>query len=266
VSATTNATLRHHNRVLRAAEKRAQELEPRLVRLLTPTLRQAGFSAARQFRARATDHLHASADWSPPAPDELLDVDELIAKLRTKTDPVRRAVIETMIDATVAGTGITFDVTHPLVGAVLTQSGRHVRNIAETTQLNVMKIIRASLDNGLSIPDTAAAIRAGMREAAPARAVTIARSEIGSAVNGGSLAATQIVASATGESFWKTWLATEDERTRADHADADGQVVGLADYFQVGDSAMLHPGDPSAPADECVNCRCAISFTDQPPT
>jgi hypothetical protein len=203
VSATKSTTLRHHNAILRAGQKRADELEPKLVRLLTPALRQAGFSAARQFRAKATHHLTAAVGdppvWTAPAPSELIDIDELIAKLKEKVEPARNALVENVMKTMVEGAGVAFDPVNPFAAKVLAQSGAHVKNIAATTQLNVMRIIKASYESGLSIPDTAKAIRIGMRDAAPARALTIARSELAAAANGASLAATQIVSSATGE-------------------------------------------------------------------
>ncbi|HZO97077.1 MAG TPA: phage minor head protein [Gaiellaceae bacterium] len=268
MSTKPTTKVRRHNAVLRAAEKRAQELEPKLAKLLAPILSGAGLTAARGFRAAVTDHVTASGEptpWSPPAADEVLDVDALVANLRKKTDPVRRAMIETVMTATLDGAGIDFEVTNPFAGRVLAQSGAHVRNIAETTQLNVMRIVKASYEQGLSIADTAKAIRSGMAAAAAEeRAVTIARSELAAAVNGGALAATQIVASATGTTYSKQWVSTPDERTRESHSAANGQVVGLNDYFDVGGAALQHPGDPDGPPDETVSCRCTCTFQEGP--
>ena len=54
----------------------------------------------------------------------------------------------------------------------------------------------------------------------------------------------------------KEWNAILDSRTRETHAQADGQVVGLMEYFQVGDSLLMFPGDTSANPDmsEIYNC------------
>ena len=54
----------------------------------------------------------------------------------------------------------------------------------------------------------------------------------------------------------KEWNAILDSRTRETHAEADGQVVGLMEYFQVGDSLLMFPGDTSANPDmsEIYNC------------
>jgi len=54
----------------------------------------------------------------------------------------------------------------------------------------------------------------------------------------------------------KQWLATADAATRETHLDASGQCVGADEAFNVGDSELMFPGDPSGPAEEIINCRC----------
>lgn len=56
----------------------------------------------------------------------------------------------------------------------------------------------------------------------------------------------------------KQWVTNVDGREREDHADADGQVVGVDQSFEVGGIKMAHPGDPSAPIEQIANCRCAV--------
>jgi len=62
---------------------------------------------------------------------------------------------------------------------------------------------------------------------------------------------------------FKGWLSSgNDGRTRDSHIEAGdtygpgGEHIPLDDSFMVGGVAMLYPGDPSAPPDETVNCRC----------
>ncbi|MYV26381.1 hypothetical protein GQ649_04120 [Rhodococcus sp. DSM 6344] len=82
----------------------------------------------------------------------------------------------------------------------------------------------------------------------------IARTEIQGAVEGGSLASAQATAEATGEEMYKAWLSTSDERTRASHNVADGQIVKLAEPFRVGVALLPHPAFPGGPAHEVINC------------
>ncbi|MFE5789558.1 phage minor head protein [Rhodococcus erythropolis] len=86
----------------------------------------------------------------------------------------------------------------------------------------------------------------------------IARTEIQGAVEGGSLASAQATAEATGEDMYKAWLSTSDERTRASHNVADGQIVRLAEPFRVGIALLPHPAFPGGPAHEVIQCRCSM--------
>lgn len=205
--------------------------------------------------------------WSSPAGAEILDIDALVKTLRAKTDPIRRALIEAAMTPTLKTAGLDFDVTNPFTANVLAQSGSQVTHIAETTRANVMRTIRASYREGLSIPDTAKAIQAGMREAAPARARMIARTELAGAVNGGSLAATQIVSGVTGDVYYKQWLTAPGAvNPRHEEYDGlDGQTVALDDNFDVGGAALDFPGDPGGEPGETINCRCTLAFTEKEP-
>jgi len=53
----------------------------------------------------------------------------------------------------------------------------------------------------------------------------------------------------------KEWLATMDDRVREEHAELNGEVVGIDEEFSNG---LLFPGDPRGDAEDIINCRCAI--------
>lgn len=213
---------------------------------------------------RATTAAADPPPWTSPAANELIDVDTLVASLRTKTDPVRTAVVETVMKTVVEGVGEEWDVTSPFIGKALETTGSQITNIAETTQVNVMRIIRTAYEQGLSIPDTATAIRAGMKEASAARATLIARTEMVGATNVASLEATKLVAGITGVGYQKSWMtAPGAPNPRHElYEGLDGQTVGLEEEFDVGGSALQYPGDPNGPPEEVCNCRCTMSYVD----
>lgn len=51
---------------------------------------------------------------------------------------------------------------------------------------------------------------------------------------------------------------TSDDRTRASHNVADGQIVKLAEPFRVGVALLPHPAFPGGPAHEVIRCRCSM--------
>lgn len=60
----------------------------------------------------------------------------------------------------------------------------------------------------------------------------------------------------------KRWSAFLDEKTRANHAVADGQVRKVTEPFIVNGQLLNYPGDSSlgASAANVVNCRCWVTY------
>ena len=64
----------------------------------------------------------------------------------------------------------------------------------------------------------------------------------------------------------RVWRATMDARVRDTHAAMDGQEVGQDEPFESPSGALLmFPGDPSAPPEEVINCRCTVLTEITPP-
>jgi hypothetical protein len=59
----------------------------------------------------------------------------------------------------------------------------------------------------------------------------------------------------------REWFRTADKRTRDWHDTMQGQMRGMDQPFVDGKGSLLmFPGDPSAPADSRINCRCAVVY------
>lgn len=85
----------------------------------------------------------------------------------------------------------------------------------------------------------------------------IARTEAHTAVEGGSYSASLSWEEASGEELYQQWIATPDNRVRPDHLAASGQIVRLGEPFNVGGYMLMHPGDPDAPPEAVIQCRCS---------
>ena len=123
------------------------------------------------------------------------------------------------------------------------------------------KVIEAQ-QTGDSISDVAKAIEPYLAN----KALLIARTETIKAANYGAKKGAQL----TGYDMNKVWVAAKDYRTRriprdkADHLHMNNKEAGMDELFTVGDKngsvLMDRPGDSSAPAEQIINCRCALSF------
>ena len=130
-----------------------------------------------------------------------------------------------------------------------------VRDVTITTIRRLKVALQDAFNNGDGIEVVARNIvRSGSGIADVKRARVIARTEIISASNKGSLEG----ARDTGIPLRKEWLATMDDRTRDAHLSADGQKVLLDELFVVDGEDMQFPGDfqNGASAGNVINCRC----------
>lgn len=64
----------------------------------------------------------------------------------------------------------------------------------------------------------------------------------------------------------RIWNATRDRRTRDAHRTMQAQERAITEPFEDGDGNRLqYPGDPAAPAETTINCRCTLTFRVLPP-
>ena len=92
----------------------------------------------------------------------------------------------------------------------------------------------------------------------PARARTIAQTEVTRAYGAGTLAAGMEQSRVTGRLLQKRWDTERDNRVRDSHRHVDGQVRDLGMPFYVDGYPMMMPGDAMAPPESVINCRCDL--------
>lgn len=132
-----------------------------------------------------------------------------------------------------------------------------VGEISLTTKDALAALVADGVSAGLSIPDIAKTIDGlYLEQIIPNRSVVIARTETIAATNSGS----QTAAKATGLNLTKRWLSTPDDRTRDAHVAANGQAVPIDSPYNVGDEAIMYPGDPDGSAENIIQCRCTETY------
>jgi uncharacterized protein with gpF-like domain len=133
--------------------------------------------------------------------------------------------------------------------------------VSETTRSQINTILKNGAIDGLDEDEIARRIEDKTEGAiGRSRAQVIARTETHAAMMEGTMLAAQELVD-DGITLYKTWVSAEDERTRETHVEADGQTIEMDDVFEVGDAELSFPGDMTGPAEEVINCRCAVTYS-----
>jgi len=154
-------------------------------------------------------------------------------------------------------TAMPFNVTNP----VLQDQLRRTQNFMVDTPDEVYRMVLQVLNQHAG--DQAQQIRAVQQILDvtgtvnwPARAKTVAVTEVNRAFHFGSLA---LAMQAPG-AVVKKWIAKDDRATRPAHAAADNQKQPVMQPFIVGGEPLMAPGDPSGSAWNVISCRCELRY------
>ncbi|MGW2379297.1 phage portal protein [Streptomyces sp. NPDC001658] len=155
------------------------------------------------------------------------------------------------------GASITgsFDLDEPFVAAALDDRIEELAGqvTATTEQVLRSQVLAHGVAEGESVPELRARIQHVFANLSDYRATMIARTE----TVGGYNAASFLAALDAGATK-KTWLATADQRTRETHRQENGRSVAMNKRFTLTKSRW--PADPSAPAAQSIQCRCALTY------
>lgn len=145
------------------------------------------------------------------------------------------------------------------------EAGRKAKAIAGTTQSDINRAVRKSYaEDGAETAVISDIL--SVRGFSNFRADTIARTETHNAAMFASLETVSDYADEEGVTMLKVWSPTIDDRSREYHAAMESyDAIGMNELFQVenpkgGTDAMDRPGDPSAPPEQVINCRCVLTY------
>ena len=151
--------------------------------------------------------------------------------------------------------------------SLLADQLQRTRNLMVRTPGEVYRMVVAELAKGGTVQEQADRVDALLTwtgtENWPARARTVAVTEVTRAFNFGGLAAAFKAQEHLGQ-ISKVWDAKRDDATRTEHRRAHGQKVPVSQPFQVGGEALMAPGDPSGSPSNVINCRCHAEFRRSP--
>jgi HK97 family phage portal protein len=127
--------------------------------------------------------------------------------------------------------------------------------INDVTERQIREAIVTGIQNGETMDEIADRIADIFNFADEYRALRIARTET---IGTSNMAALDSLIANDVE--YKEWFTALDERVRPSHQALHGQIVRVLDHFTspLTGAAILYPGDPDAPPEETINCRCTI--------
>jgi hypothetical protein len=136
------------------------------------------------------------------------------------------------------------------------QTAKKVTHMQTTSKKLLATVIQKGMNEGESHREIASRIRKTGKITTLQRAKTIAVTETHTAA----VHSVDVAMKSTRIEMDKEWSASWDERTRPDHAAADGQRVPQDGVFIVGGMPMQYPGDPAGGAEQTVRCRCVLLY------
>ncbi|GGZ73260.1 ADP-ribosyltransferase [Streptomyces echinoruber] len=149
----------------------------------------------------------------------------------------------------------------PSLGSYVTDTEHLLRAVGDRLTAAALAELAAGLDAGENVPQLKARLREVFsREGAQlgeTREERIARTEATRAWNATTLAAAREL-TGPGRPLVKQWVTRHDARVRHAHNAVDGALRLIDEAFTVAGVPMQYPGDPLAPAELTVNCRCIL--------
>jgi Phage Mu protein F like protein len=250
---------------MRAMGRVALESEEALAVIYERALRDAGTYYASQFRKEA---VVAAADWQRPNAMARFNSDRALTPAEKQREEAAREVERTFSREAGRQIAISFDPRDfRLFSPELMENiGKHAgRNFDAAANEELTRVIRGSFDSGLTVPQTAKEIRRSFADMSKAKATMLARTDLVGLANGGNYMAARMVFQFEKQPPLKVWLNAHDARVRPSHVEANGQKVPMESPFRVGGHELMYPGDPQAPAQEVIHCRCTFTVEDQAP-
>ncbi len=186
-------------------------------------------------------------------PDEILEGIALAARMSPEIELMLREFAEET--AAAYGAEYVFNPNMPRMAAWLGEKLKErMIGIAGETANEIRSALTEGVRAGEGIDKIAQRVADAMGQAKSYRSVRIAQTEVIGASNRGTMEGLRVAGFER-----KEWLSSRDGRVRDTHAEADSQIRGLDEPFDVGGYMLDHPGDMLAGAPgETINCRCTV--------
>ena len=163
--------------------------------------------------------------------------------------------------------GIDFDlVSDDVLDHLRKQSAKKVVDVSKVTKKTIRGIVTAGIEDNASNDAIADTLLETFENWKAGRAETIARTETSAAFNEGKFAHAERIDEENDDvEIFKTWVPTQDDRTRDAHRAAairaNGPITIPVDQaFRVGGETMQRPHDQNGSGSNVINCRCVLTM------
>ncbi len=225
---------------------RRDEWEGEIRKKVASLLLEAGDTYASAYADGSLDQLDEAVDLSMDEWQALLEATHQ-AVIEAEGGIAYTAALKAISSS---GGGGAFDVLDPAVTDWISgHTADAVKGITTTTRDALRGVVSTGVSNGDSVRDIAKAIKAQCITWSDTRATLVARTEVATAFGAAHQLSAQQIQDHLGVEMVKTWHATEDSRTRPEHAEMDGETVAIDAAFSNG---LDYPSEP--------NCRCVVTF------
>lgn len=194
-----------------------------------------------------------------------LDKDELKVEMifdenvwNRQLDDDLRPVISGMINEGIESTNLNIKaaLSDKEISDLINQQVSRIKKINKTTKRDIAAaLISASAMREDKYGTLKAALTAIFAGAFNSRSQEIAEQEAQTAINGG-----VFLAAVKSNAGSKQWVSRKDANVRSAHRELHGDTVAVGDSFKVDGMSIRFPGDPIAPANLTLGCRCKLRF------
>ena len=201
----------------------------------------------------------------------VFDLDVWNKQMDEDIRPVIAGIVTEAANLAAEQTGEPVDLNDPAVQQYLDDQVARVQKANETTRAEIATAIQtAQAFSGGTEEDRhlllKAAVVATFLHLLNSRRRTIAEHEAQTAYNAGTYISGEQAYGRTGGdgsnvTFTKTWVSMHDSRVRTAHRGLDGKSVRFDEGFTVGNQVLRFPGDPLAPPELTINCRCRLRWS-----
>jgi hypothetical protein len=242
------------------------------IRAVFTRMQKAVIAAAKKSRSQelaetraSEEDLFAAISWFNE------ELQEIIANEAERNFAVGHAAFAAEVAASVSPSLlIDFDLVSDLVKEwARNQAAEKIVGIEDVTKRAVRDVLSESIEANESLDKLTSRLRKQFDEWKGIRAETIARTETAGSYNAGKFGHADAFADANEDlRVLKTWVPTQDERTREEHraeniqnaAGENTRTVPQDKPFKVGGEYMMRPLDSDASAKNVVRCRCVLIF------